>query len=394
MNTASRTARNKSPLRVRLLGAAALTAIVAGLLSISFTASALDPGELDAKSAVLMEAETGKVLYELNPDESLPPASVTKVMTLLLVMEAIDDGSIAMTDNVSISDNAAGMGGSQVFLSPGEQMTVETLIKCTVIASANDAAVALAEYVGGSEEGFVSKMNERAAQLGMNSTHFENATGLDDTAVNHVTSARDIAIMSSQLMRHEKILEYSSTWMDSIRDGAFTLTNTNRLVRFYDGATGLKTGSTSKAGFCISATAKRGNVHLIAVIMGASSRDSRNVSAKKLLDTGFANVGLFRQESRMLEPLPVHGAIGATVSPVQQPFAAVTEKSLEGKVETAYELPEYLDAPVEAGQLIGKAVYSAGGEVLGESDITASDSVAAATFFDVFMQIVLKFFMN
>lgn len=238
------------------------------MLTTILPVAALDPGELDAKSALLMEAETGEVLYEMNADESLPPASVTKIMTLLLVMEAVDGGSISLEDNVSVSEKAAGMGGSQVFLSSGEQMSVETLIKCTVISSANDAAVALAEYVCGSEEAFVARMNERAAELEMNSTHFENATGLDDTTVNHVTSARDIAIMSAQLMRHDKILEFSSTWMDSIRDGAFTLTNTNRLVRFYDGATGLKTGSTSKAGFCMSATAKRGELHLIAVIMG------------------------------------------------------------------------------------------------------------------------------
>lgn len=364
------------------------------MLTTILPVAALDPGELDAKSALLMEAETGEVLYEMNADESLPPASVTKIMTLLLVMEAVDGGSISLEDNVSVSEKAAGMGGSQVFLSSGEQMSVETLIKCTVISSANDAAVALAEYVCGSEEAFVARMNERAAELEMNSTHFENATGLDDTTVNHVTSARDIAIMSAQLMRHDKILEFSSTWMDSIRDGAFTLTNTNRLVRFYDGATGLKTGSTSKAGFCMSATAKRGELHLIAVIMGASSRDARNTSAKKLLDIGFASKALFRSESTQLDPIPVHGSLGGSVTPLTQQFIRVIEKGQDGRITTEYELPEYLDAPVETGQVIGRAIYSAEGNIIGESDITASGSIMAASFFDVFTQIMLKFLMN
>ena len=364
------------------------------MLTTILPVAALDPGELDAKSALLMEAETGEVLYEMNADESLPPASVTKIMTLLLVMEAVDGGSISLEDNVSVSEKASGMGGSQVFLSSGEQMSVETLIKCTVISSANDAAVALAEYVCGSEEAFVARMNERAAELEMNSTHFENATGLDDTTVNHVTSARDIAIMSAQLMRHDKILEFSSTWMDSIRDGAFTLTNTNRLVRFYDGATGLKTGSTSKAGFCMSATAKRGELHLIAVIMGASSRDARNTSAKKLLDIGFASKALFRSESTQLDPIPVHGSLGGSVTPLTQQFIRVIEKGQDGRITTEYELPEYLDAPVETGQVIGRAIYSAEGNIIGESDITASGSIMAASFFDVFTQIMLKFLMN
>ena len=373
-----------------------LACLLAALLMLTtiLPVAALDPGELDAKSALLMEAETGEVLYEMNADESLPPASVTKIMTLLLVMEAVDGGSISLEDNVSVSEKAAGMGGSQVFLSSGEQMSVETLIKCTVISSANDAAVALAEYVCGSEEAFVARMNERAAELEMNSTHFENATGLDDTTVNHVTSARDIAIMSAQLMRHDKILEFSSTWMDSIRDGAFTLTNTNRLVRFYDGATGLKTGSTSKAGFCMSATAKRGELHLIAVIMGASSRDARNISAKKLLDIGFASKALFRSENTQLDPIPVHGSLGGSVTPLAQQFIRVIEKGQDGRITTEYELPEHLDAPVETGQVIGRAIYSAEGNIIGESDITASGSIVAASFFDVFTQIMLKFLMN
>ena len=204
---------------------------------------------LNCKSAILMEATTGTVLYAQNAEEALPPASVTKVMTLLLVMEAIDAGIIRVDDTVSVSANAASMGGSQVFLEEGEQMKLEDLLKSVVIASANDAAVALAEYVSGSVDSFVGKMNAKAAELGMTATKFENVTGLDDTAENHLTSAKDIAIMSCELIKHPLILQYSSIWMDTIRDGAFGLTNTNRLVRFYKGCTGLKTGSTAKAGF-------------------------------------------------------------------------------------------------------------------------------------------------
>ena len=233
----------------------------------------------DCKAAILMEASTGKILYEKNADEALPPASVTKIMTLLLVMEAIEAGQINYTDMVTASAHACSMGGSQIYLKEGERMSVEDLIKSVVISSANDAAVALAEFISGSEEAFVSQMNERAGQLGMKNTSFENTNGLDDTAISHLTSARDIAIMSRELIKHKKITEYSSIWMDTIRDGSFGLTNTNRLIRFYRGATGLKTGSTSKAGFCISATAEREGMTLICIIMGASTRDERNSAA-------------------------------------------------------------------------------------------------------------------
>ena len=244
--------------------------------------------ESDAKSLILIEASTGKVLYENNADEALPPASVTKIMTLLLVMEAIEQGKLKLTDMVTVSEAAANMGGSQVYLEVGEQLSVEEMIKCVVIASANDAAYALAEAIAGTEESFVSRMNERARELQMRNANFENTNGLDDTTENHVMSARDIAIMSAELMKYPVILKYTTIWQDSIRNGAFVLTNTNRLIRFYPGANGLKTGSTSKAGFCISAAAKREGMQLIAVVMGVSTRDSRNETAKQLLSWGFA----------------------------------------------------------------------------------------------------------
>ena len=247
-----------------------LTAIILFLsVSIPCNAAPEFTSALECQSAILMEASTGMVLYEKNADEALPPASVTKIMTLLLVMEAVDSGKIKLTDMVSVSENAASMGGSQVYLKVGEEMSVEEMIKCVVIASANDCAVALAEFLCGSEEAFVTQMNTRAKELGMENTNFENTNGLDDTVTNHKISARDIAIMSRELLSHELILKYSSTWMDTIRDGTFGLTNTNRLVRFYSGANGLKTGSTSRAKFCISATAKRDGMQLIAVIMAA-----------------------------------------------------------------------------------------------------------------------------
>ena len=293
------------------------------------------------KSAILMEASTGKVLFEQNADEALPPASVTKVMTLLLVMEAIADGRIAYGDMVTASAHACSMGGSQIYLKEGEQMSVEDMLKSVVIASANDAAVALAEHIWGTEEAFVEQMNRRALELGMNNTHFENTNGLDDTTTAHLTSARDIALMSRALLAHPKITEYSSIWLDTIRDGAFGLTNTNRLVRFYPGATGLKTGSTAKAGFCVSATATRDGMNLICVIMGAESRDIRNASATSLLDFGFANYTLYRAPTITLQPIRVLGGVRATCTVQAENFCDVIAKN-DSKRTSAPTMPSAL----------------------------------------------------
>ena len=271
------------------------------------------PFDVNADSAVLMDAATGTVLYAKNADSALPPASVTKIMTLLLFMEEVERGNIRLDEEISVSEYAASMGGSQVYLEPGETMAAEEMLKCVIIASANDGAVALAEKVAGSEEAFVALMNERAAELGMDNTHFENVTGLDDDTEKHLTSAYDIALMSRELISHETILKYSSIWMDTIRDGAFGLTNTNRLIRFYDGATGLKTGSTSKAGFCISATAQRDGMHLIAVIMGAPTRDIRNEAARQLLDYGFSKVSLYLHDGGDAGEIRVTGGTRETV---------------------------------------------------------------------------------
>ncbi len=338
------------------------------------------PFDVDALSAVLMDAKTGAVLYAKNADEALPPASVTKVMTLLLVMEAVDSGKISLTDTVSVSEYAASMGGSQVYLEPGEEMSVEEMLKCVVIASANDAAVALAETIAGSEEAFVRRMNERAAALGMEHTTFENVTGLDDDTVHHLISAEDIAIMSRELLKHDTILKYSGIWMDTIRDGAFGLTNTNRLVRFYSGATGLKTGSTSKAKFCISATAMRENLHLIAVIMGSPTRDVRNEMAKRLLDWGFANFSMYETPAASAGNVRVLGGVSEQCALEYGSFAKLLTKGKEKDVTMELQIPEEIPAPIAKGETVGKIVYKIGEEVIGECDVVAAEPVEKISF--------------
>ncbi len=345
------------------------------------------------RSAILMEAETGTVLMEHNADEALPPASVTKIMTLLLVMEAIDMGALHLEDTLTCSPNAASMGGSQVYLEPGETMTVDDLIKCVVISSANDAAVMLAEGVAGSEEAFVAKMNRRAEELGMRNTVFENTNGLDDTATRHLTSARDIAIMSRELIKHQRILEYSGIWMDTIRGGSFGLTNTNRLIRFYPGATGLKTGSTSRARFCMSATALRDGMHLICVVMGAETRDIRNSTAAQLLDWGFANFALYTDVAGEAGEVSVRGGTQGSVTAVSDSFSAVVPRGGESRVERRVELAPAVEAPVAAGDVVGSIKYVLGDEILGESVLRSTVEVPKITFGQLFLRILSAFIM-
>ena len=350
--------------------------------------------DFDCAGAILMDAKTGTVFYEKNADQALPPASVTKIMTLLLVMEAVDSGKIKLTDMVSTSAHAASMGGSQVYLKEGEQMSVEDLLKCVVIASANDAALALAEFVAGSEEAFVERMNARAKELGMKNSHFENTNGLDDTAENHVLSARDIAIMSRELIKHEKILEYSSIWMDTVRDGAFGLTNTNRLIRFYKDATGLKTGSTSKAKFCISATAKRDGMHLICVVMSAETRDSRNAIATKLLDYGFANYSLFEAPGQRLPEMKVLGGVENTCAVSYGDFSYAVKKGEEKRVETSLEMQESVAAPVKKGTVVGRVTYSLDGTEIGSMDIVTTEEIDKIGYFGLFLRMIAKIIMK
>lgn len=349
-------------------------------------------GDLDVKSAVLMEAETGTIIFSKNESEAYSPASVTKIMTLLLCAEAVDDGMFSLTDTVKISSYAASMGGSQVFLEEGEEISVEELIKCAVIASANDAAVALAELVSGNEAAFVKKMNSRANELGMKSSCFENVTGLDDTTENHVTSALDIAIMSRELIKHDVILKYSSLWQDTIRNGEFTLTNTNRLVRFYDGCNGLKTGSTDKAGYCISATAKRGNMQLIAVVMGAESRDSRNIIAQNMLDYGFANYTLYSQDEIALENISVKFGVKDSCVLYEGGFKALIKKSDVSKIEKNYFVPQSINAEVKEGESVGKVEYVLNGEKIGVAPIFSKEAIEKISFLNLWSRVITGIF--
>ena len=344
-------------------------------------------GEINAKSAILMEQSSGKVLFEYNADEALPPASVTKVMTILLVLEAIDEGKITIDDPVTVSAYATSMGGSQIYLKENEVMSVSDLLKAVVVASANDAAVALAEHLYGTEEAFVARMNERAAELGMVNTNFCNTNGLDDTDTGHLTSARDIAIMSREVLKHPLIFDYSTIWMDSVRNGEFGLTNTNRLIRFYHGANGLKTGSTSKAGFCISATAERDGMQLIAVIMGAPSRDTRNALAASLLDFGFANYSVRSFPGQTVNPVPVKGGTTRSCEASYADASFVTEKSNE-ETTTQVVYHTSLRAPVKKGDVVGTVRFLLGSEELGTTDLVAQSDVKQMTFGEILLHLL------
>ncbi len=344
--------------------------------------------ELSAKSAVLIEPTTGKILFEKASHDRLPPASVTKVMTMLLVMEALDNGQCKLEDLVRTSSLAASMGGSQVFLEENEEMSVHDMLKAVAVASGNDAAVALAEFIGGSHENFVTKMNERAKQLGMNDTTFINCNGLDDP--NHLTSAHDIALMSSELIKHPKIFDYTTIWMDSLRGGEFGLVNTNKLIRFYTGATGLKTGSTSVAGFCISASAKRDNMNLIAVIMGSPSSKERFADATKLLDYGFANYAISNSlvKTEELPDIKVQkGTENSVKIGLSDDFNILLEKSKIGSIEKNITLPEYINAPIKENEKIGEAEFFIDGNSIGKADIIAKNSVKSLGPWGMFLKL-------
>ena len=337
---------------------------------------------LTSHAALLMEKTTGEILYAQNEHEARPPASVTKIMTVLLTMEAIDSGRIALDDMVTVSAYAAGMGGSQVFLAEGEQMSVDDLLKAVCVSSGNDAAVALAEHVAGVTELFVEQMNNRARELGMKDTHFVNCTGL--TAEGHVTSAYDIALMSRELLlHHPEVRNYTTIWMDTLRSGTFGLSNTNKLIRFYDGATGLKTGFTQEAGYCISATAERDGMELIAVIMKGNTSDSRNADAKTLLNYGFSTYALVDvQPEELLPVLPVVLGAADTVSAVlpEEGRTLLLEKSQTGGLTQTVELPESVAAPVCAGDRLGTLTVSREGTVALAIPIVAGETVERLTW--------------
>lgn len=331
---------------------------------------------LSAKSAVLIEQSSGKVLYEENADEQMPPASITKIMTMLLVMEALEDNKIGLDDKVTASEHACSMGGTQIWLEPGEQMTVDELLKATAVASANDASVALGEHIAGSEQAFVDLMNQRAAQLSMDNTVFKNATGLD--ADGHLSTARDIAVMSRELLKHKEITKYTTIWMDSLRDGKNELVNTNKMVRFYKGATGLKTGTTDEAGSCLSASAERNGLSLIAVTMGSKTSKERFASATALLDYGFSNYTVVTPQidKKDLAPVKVLGGakhyVGVRTDNLD---SVVVKKGAEKNIEQNLTIVSDVEAPVVNGQVLGKLRISLDGEELACYDVKAAEAV-------------------
>ena len=347
--------------------------------------------QVKAKSAVLMDVETGTVLSEQNAHEPLAPASVTKVMTMLLIMEAIDSGKIGWKDMVTASEAAAAKGGSQIYLKVGEQMTVADMVKSIAVSSANDCACAMAEHLCGSEEAFVTKMNERAAELGMKNTHFVNCTGLDDSpeASEHKTTAYDIALMSRELMKnHPDIKKFTTIWMDTVRNGAFGLSNTNKMVRFYNGCTGLKTGFTQKAGYCLSATAQRDGMELVAVVMGAETSQDRFAACKQLLDYGFANFAVIQPEMSE-QTVPVRLGASAFVAAVPAESGNVLiDKSQKGMVESQIDLLPEVSAPVGKGQRLGTLTLKVGQQVLKEIPLIADEGVARLTWGEIFWQIL------
>ncbi len=365
--------------------------LIVGFVPVGVQAADL---QIEAKSAVLMDAATGTVLYAHNAHEALPPASVTKVMTMLLIMEAIDSGRIGWNDIVTASENAAAKGGSQVYLKVGETMAVEEMVKSIAVSSANDCACALAEHISGSEAAFVEAMNQKAQELGMKDTHFVNCTGLDDdpNAKEHKTSAYDIALMSAQLVNHHPdIQKYTTIWMDTIRNGSFGLSNTNKMVRFYPDCTGLKTGFTSQAGYCLSATAKRDGMELIAVVMGCETSQKRFAACKTLLDHGFAAYALITPKLEQEVKIPVKlGTEPFVLAVPGQNTPILIDKAQKHLITTQIDLEKQVTAPVSQGQRLGTLTVKAGEQVLGQIPLIADSVIPKLTFGQMFRR-MLKF---
>ena len=371
----------------------AMVTVMIALAVVPFSVSAAGL-QVAGKSSVLMDVETGTVLQEHNAHEPLAPASVTKIMTMLLIMEAVDSGKITMTDTVTASETAAAKGGSQIYLKAGETMAVSDMLKSIAVSSANDCACAMAEHLAGSEEAFVEQMNKRAAELGMENTHFVNCTGLDDDpkATEHRTSAYDIALMSRELMKnHPDIKQFTTIWMDTVRNGTFGLSNTNKLVRFYQGATGLKTGFTSGAGYCLSATAQREGMELIAVVMGADTSANRNTACKQLLDYGFANFAVIQPELPEAEPVSVNLGKKRTVEAVAAERQGILlDKAQKGSVIMELSVEESVDAPVSQGQRLGTLTVKSGDQVLREIPLVASEAVERLSYWNLYSKILKR----
>ena len=365
--------------------------LLIGLLPLRANAAALAEA---GKSAVLMDVTTGTVLYEANSHEPLAPASVTKVMTMLLIMEAVDSGKIGLQDTVTATEAAAGKGGSQIYLKAGENMTVSDMLKSIAVSSANDCACAMAEHICGSEAAFVEAMNQRAKELGMRDTHFVNCTGLDDddTARQHRTSAHDIALMSRELLKnHPLIKKYTTIWMETVRGGAFGLSNTNKLIRFYPGATGLKTGFTSGAGYCLSASAQRDGMELVAVVMGAKTSAARNAACKELLDYGFANFAVIAPELTEIPDVNVKlGKQGSVSAALGESPGLLIDKAQKSAVTTEVALEESVTAPVAQGQRIGTLSIKSGEQTLRQIPLVASEPVERLTMGDIFVNVLRR----
>ena len=348
--------------------------------------------EVAGKSAVLMDVETGTVMYESNAHEPLAPASVTKVMTMLLIMEAIDNGKIRWEDTVTVSEAAAAKGGSQIYLKVGETMPVSDMVKSIAVSSANDCACAMAEHLAGSEGAFVEQMNARAKELGMNDTKFVNCTGLDDApeAAEHRTCAYDIALMSRELLKyHPDIKKYTTIWMDTVRGGAFGLANTNKMVRFYSGCTGLKTGYTSGAGYCLSASAQRDGMELIAVVMGSATSQERFAACKSMLDYGFANFSLYTPALQENASVPVTLGKAGTVRAVPaETSALLVEKTQLSSIASAFTLEESVAAPVSKGQRLGTLTVKSGEQVLAQIPLVAEEGIARKSWGDLFVDLL------
>lgn len=363
-------------------------------LSTPIFALAVEPDKdsVKAKSVVLMCMDTGDVLYAENEYEHLSPASVTKIMTILLVIEAIDNKTIKLTDKVTASENAVSKGGSQIWLEVGEQMTVEELLKAVVVASANDACTALSEFVAGSAQAFVNMMNERAKELGLKDTNFENCTGLDDDTNNHYSCAYDLAVISSEVMKHSLVTNYTNIWLDSLRNGKTELNNTNKLINSYNGITGLKTGTTSNAGFCVSATAMRDKMNLVAVILGSDTSDDRFNTASYLLDYGFANYQIVspKIDNKKLKPIKVVGGKEKEIKPcVDKNYKLCVEKG-DADLKYDYDIKNKVNAPVKKGDCLGTIDIKLNSKVIKTIEIKAQKAIKKLSRKDIFLTVLLK----
>lgn len=342
--------------------------------------------DVKAKSSVLMCIDTGEIIYENNAYEHLSPASVTKLMSMLLILEAIDDGRISLTDEVTATEEATQMGGSQIWLEVGEVMTVDDLLKAVIVASANDACVALGVHIAGSMTAFVQMMNDRANELGLENSNFENCTGLDDTVKNHYSCAYDLGVIACEVMKHSIVTDYSTIWLDSLRNGETELNNTNKLINKYDGITGLKTGTTSNAGFCLCATAFRDNLNLVAVVLGSDTSDDRFNSARNLLDFGFANYHLIEPQidDSQITAVKVKCGIIKEITPVYNSGEKILVKKGDGEISYKYEITEEITAPVLANDKVGKITIYAGENVIKEISILAPENVDKVSFSFIF----------